>query len=549
MRILRTILLFGALAVLPLPALAGDPLTSAFTYQGQLRDAGNPAGGLHDLRFRLYDALEGGGQVGATFCADDVSVTDGLFTVSLDFGAEFAGEQRFLEVEVRADTGLDCTDPTGFATLAPRQALTATPYALGLALPLVQTTATSSDAFNVTNTGTGDGLQSNISNPASNGEALKGSTNGTGDSVHGINTGTGRAAFFQIDNAANTESALLAQTDGSGRAVFGLATAAGGGTYGVFGQSNSTDGRGVYGLATAATGGGAYGVFGQSNSTDGRGVYGLATAATGNNYGGRFESSSTSGIGVFGWAYAGSGTVYGVFGQGSVAPGGYGVYAAGDMGASGTKPFRIDHPDDPANQYLLHYAAESPEVINFYSGKATLDAAGEAVVELPHYFARINKDPRYTLTAVGAPMPMLHVAEEIDEATLSAGATAEPGEAAPTCSFRIAGGAPGAKVSWRVEALRNDRWVRQRGAPVVVEKEGLEKGTYQHPELYGQPVELGMNYIPERERPLAERRVPPPVPDSELAPSPDALDIEEPSSLDESDDATLPPPEASAAPR
>lgn len=500
MRIQRTILLCGALAVLPLPALADDPLTSAFTYQGQLKNAGNPAGGLHDLRFRLYDALEGGAQVGATFCADDVSVTDGLFNVSLDFGAEFAGDQRFLEVEVRADTGLDCTDPTGFATLAPRQALTATPYALGLALPLVQTTATSSDAFNVTNTGTGDGLQFNISNPASNGEALEGHTNGTGDSVQGINTGAGRAAFFQIDNAANTESALLAQTDGSGRAVFGLATAAGGGTYGVFGQSNSTEGRGVYGLATAATG---------------------------NNYGGRFESSSTSGIGVFGWAYAGSGTVYGVFGQGSVAPGGYGVYAAGDMGASGTKPFRIDHPDDPANQYLLHYAAESPEVINFYSGKATLDAAGEAVVELPHYFARINKDPRYTLTAVGAPMPMLHVAEEIDEATLSAGATAEPGETAPTCSFRIAGGAPGAKVSWRVEALRNDRWVRQRGAPVVVEKQGLEKGTYQHPELYGQPVELGMNYIPERERPLAERRVPPPVPDSELAPSPDALDIEE----------------------
>ena len=98
-------------------------------------------------------------------------------------------------------------------------------------------------------------------------------------------------------------------------------------------------------------------------------------------------------------------------------------------------------------------------------------------------------------------MPMLHVAEEIDEAALSAGARAEPGEAAPVCSFRIAGGKPGAKVSWRVEALRNDRWVQRRGAPVEVEKQGLEKGSYQHPELYGQPPEMGMNYHPEHERP------------------------------------------------
>ncbi len=53
---------------------------------------------------------------------------------------------------------------------------------------------------------------------------------------------------------------------------------------------------------------------------------------------------------------------------------------------------------------------------------------------------------------------------------------------------------PGGEVSWKVMAIRNDRWVRERGAPVEIEKEGLEKGTYQHPELYGQPPEKGMNY-------------------------------------------------------
>jgi hypothetical protein len=229
-------------------------------------------------------------------------------------------------------------------------------------------------------------------------------------------------------------------------------------------------------------------VFGQSNSTSGRGVYGRAAAA--------------------------SGTTFGVLGDNSGNGSGWGVYAMGHLGASGVKAFRIDHPDDPENKYLLHYAAESPEVINFYSGKATLDAAGEAVVELPHYFAKINKDPRYTLTAVGAPMPMLHVAQEIDEAALSAGATAEPSQAAPLCSFRIAGGAPGAKVSWRVEALRNDRWVQTHGAPVEIEKEGPEKGTYQHPELYGQRPEMGMNYRPELEHPERERQSPPTVLDA-----------------------------------
>jgi hypothetical protein len=285
----------------------------------------------------------------------------------------------------------------------------------------------------------------------------------------------------------------------SGLGVSGYATAATGETYGVRGQSASTFGRGVYGYANAATGY-TYGGWFESDSTSGIGVYGLANAATGTAYGVSGRSASTSGRGVYGYAGAATGTIYGVFGYASTAAGGYAVYASGDMGASGTKPFRIDHPDDPENKYLLHYAAESPEVINFYSGKATLDGAGETVVELPHYFAKINKDPRYTLTAVGAAMPMLHVAEEIDEAALSAGAKAGPGEAALACSFRIAGGKPGAKVSWEVKAVRNDLWVQKRGTPVEVEKQDLEKGTYQHPELYDQPPEKGMNYEAEHER-------------------------------------------------
>ncbi|MFH0980198.1 MAG: hypothetical protein V2A79_01495 [Planctomycetota bacterium] len=352
-------------------------------------------------------------------------------------------------------------------------------------------------------------------------------TTGTTYGVWGVNGSTsGRGVYGEATAATGTTYGVYGSSDStSGRGVYGKASAITGDTYGGRFESNSTSGSGVYGIATAATGGGTFGVWGESFSPAGRGVYGLATAATGYTYGGYFLSNSPSGRGVYGTATATTGTIYGVYGYANTAAAGYAVYANGDMGASGTKPFRIDHPDDPANKYLLHYAAESPEVINFYRGTVMLDGAGEAVVELPHYFAKINRTPGYQLTAVGAPMPMLHVAEEIDEAALSAGATAGTGVAAPACTFRIAGGVPGAKVSWRVEALRNDLWVRNhnvtmevvsnglsiqtRGMPVEVEKQGVEKGTYQHPEFYGQPPEKGMNYDAERERPSP-------------APSPDA---------------------------
>ncbi len=66
-----------------------------------------------------------------------------------------------------------------------------------------------------------------------------------------------------------------------------------------------------------------------------------------------------------------------------------------------------------------------------------VSGAGEAVVGLPHYFAKINKTPSYQLTPVGAPMPTLHVAAEIDEAALSAGVDSIP--ASRRTAFRLSG--------------------------------------------------------------------------------------------------------------
>ena len=81
----------------------------------------------------------------------------------------------------------------------------------------------------------------------------------------------------------------------------------------------------------------------------------------------------------------------------------YGVYAIGDVGASGTKPFMIDHPNDPENKYLRHFAIESDEVLNMYRGIVMLDANGKGVIELPAYFDEINRDVTYQLTSIGSP--------------------------------------------------------------------------------------------------------------------------------------------------
>ena len=97
---------------------------TAFTYQGRLNDGANPATGVYDLRFTVYDAATDGNAYGALTNAA-TPVTNGLFTVALDFGAGiFNGVDRWLEIGVRTNGASD------FTTLALRQSVTPTPYAI-----------------------------------------------------------------------------------------------------------------------------------------------------------------------------------------------------------------------------------------------------------------------------------------------------------------------------------------------------------------------------------------------------------------------------------
>ena len=122
---MKRLLIVSAMGLCSIPALGQG---SAITYQGELRSGGVPAVGAFDLRFRLFDAASGGNQVGITLCADNVSVVDGRFVVSLDFGAVYT-DARFLAIEVRADAGQACDNAAGFTLLAGRQPLTPAPAA------------------------------------------------------------------------------------------------------------------------------------------------------------------------------------------------------------------------------------------------------------------------------------------------------------------------------------------------------------------------------------------------------------------------------------
>ena len=118
----------SALLALTLFALAGPVAhaqTTAFTYQGSLADGGRPANGNYDFRFTLHDAPNGGVPVAGPLTNAPVTVSNGLFTTTLDFGAgAFPGADRYLEIATRT-TGV----AIAYTSLTPLQKVNSAPYA------------------------------------------------------------------------------------------------------------------------------------------------------------------------------------------------------------------------------------------------------------------------------------------------------------------------------------------------------------------------------------------------------------------------------------
>ena len=156
------------------------------------------------------------------------------------------------------------------------------------------------------------------------------------------------------------------------------------------------------------------------------------------------------------------------------------MYASGTFAATGTKSFQCDHPLDPANKYLNHFCAEGPAPYNIYRGNVVTDGRGYATVVLPDYFESINRDPAYQLTVV-------------DEADQEQFVLAKVVAKVRNNRFTIRTSRPQTEVSWEVKAIRNDRWVQRYGYETVQEKEPGIRGKYVHPELYNQPLEVGLH--------------------------------------------------------
>ncbi|HRI61813.1 MAG TPA: hypothetical protein PK228_18875, partial [Saprospiraceae bacterium] len=152
------------------------------------------------------------------------------------------------------------------------------------------------------------------------------------------------------------------------------------------------------------------------------------------------------------------------------------VYISGGLEVAGSKNFKIDHPQDPANKYLYHSCVESPDMKNIYDGVVTTNAEGFATVELPAYFEALNKDFRYQLTCIGD-FAQAIVAKKIENNR-----------------FVIRTDKPNMEVSWQVTGIRKDPWAEAHPMKPEVEKDPNERGKYLHPELYGKPETKEVGY-------------------------------------------------------
>lgn len=119
--------LIGALTVAWSSANALAQVSTAFTYQGELTAGGAVINDTADLRFSLWTTESDGTQIGSTIELLAQPVTLGRVRAELDFGAApfTANQDRWIQIEVRSPAG-----PGQYQTLAPRQKLAATPFAL-----------------------------------------------------------------------------------------------------------------------------------------------------------------------------------------------------------------------------------------------------------------------------------------------------------------------------------------------------------------------------------------------------------------------------------
>ncbi|UOQ99430.1 hypothetical protein MUN81_08015 [Hymenobacter sp. 5317J-9] len=325
-----------------------------------------------------------------------------------------------------------------------------------------------------------------------NGIGVLGSATGGASGVTGQATGTGRAGYFVQNNSSYTGNAVDVAHSGSG---YGLHVSSPNQT--AYFENTSITGTGNAVVVQSRNNGYAMNVrdggvllTSPGNGSQIEGVlfpsqlylgYTNATQSQPGTFitydGARFRADNASQIGP---GQLGKTAIFAEQTQ-STATNFAGIFfgnlfVSGTLSVSGAKAFQIDHPLDPENKFLFHSCVESPDMMNIYNGNAKLDAQGRATVELPSYFEALNQDFRYQLTSVGAPGPNLYVAERVHGN-----------------QFRIAGGTPGAEVSWQVTGIRHDANANQHRLVPEVAKSPEQRGHYLTPEAFGLPASRGMS--------------------------------------------------------
>lgn len=347
-----------------LTAAPASAVATRFTYQGQLNVDGAPADGTCNLQFSLFAAASGGAAL-ATVGPLAVSVDEGLFTVPLDFGVNFPGADRWLQISA------DCpgSDP---AVLAPRQQITAAPYAL-----YANTAGTVPDA-SVTSAKIADGTiaSGDLTDGAVTSAKIANSTitDSDIDATKVQRRVTATCAAATALNQVNVDGTVGCVTVGDITAVTAGTGLSGGATSGnatlnvavplalsgavtpgaVISATNTVGADGVRGTATgngngvhgiANDGSSAYGVYGES--ANGYGVWAKSVNGTGlraeSDVGVGLLATSEQSYGIHGMAEADLGSAgvrgtstgfnsNGVYGEANNGPAAYGVLGSSTSG-------------------------------------------------------------------------------------------------------------------------------------------------------------------------------------------------------------------------
>ena len=442
-------------------AFAGG--STALTYQGRLLDAGEPANGTFSVDFGLWDDPFVGSQIGSTVTFISLPISDGLFTVEIDFGANaFENSGRWLEISVDG------------VPLTPRQPITRAPYSIqtrGIYVDADEHVGIGTTSPQAALHATSDELIDTIFAYSENRSAVIGRSNYVnGVGIWGRNDISNNLGYLGSTQYGVYGQAADVTNDWAGYFVgrahvserlfvgredpiinteyFGFNAPVGDGQFG--GMYISTDGQGAKPFYGYAAGGnidmwhyydgttGSWHLYNvgerltvQSNGNVGIGptapeyplhvvsagpapIFGWNTATSGVANGVLGQSSSTIGRGVIGLASAFSGVTYGVYGQ-TFSSNGYGVFSFGDFGGNGAKYFIQPHPYDPSKE-IRFVCLEGNESGTYFRGSTRL-VAGRAVIDVPEEFRLVTEADALTVqvTAKGPNAGLWVETETLDQ--------------------------------------------------------------------------------------------------------------------------------------